>query len=109
MAITNPIAVKFSNEKVRVLADSFVTAYETAVAFKAEWDANTLGTLFTDSASEIVADNADQDGRYILSGQKANALYTAATSFITWCDTVVATKTRIAWLRGIAVNGAARF
>lgn len=109
MAITNPEAVKWSNECVRVFADAIVTAYDTAVAYKAKWDARSnLSALFPDSAVEIVADNSDVDGRPQMTGQKVQALYAQATAIIAWGDTVVGGKTRITWLRTMAVNGSAR-
>jgi hypothetical protein len=109
MAITNPEALKFSNEKVRVLSDLMVSTYESCQAYRNEWDANTLGSIFPNQANEIVEDGYATDGRHQLTGQKVNALYTAAGDFMTWADTVVGGKTRIAWLRTMFVNGQPRF
>jgi hypothetical protein len=109
MAITNPEAVQFSNQFVRVFADSLVTAYDTAAAYKAYWDARSnLSALFPNSAAEIVADGADVDGRPAMNGAKVQALYTQAVSVIAWGDTVVSGQTRITWLRQMAVNGKSR-
>jgi hypothetical protein len=106
MAITNPEAVKFSNEFVRVFADALVTAYDSAVAYKAYWDARSyLTALFPDSDVEIVDDGSAQDGRPAMTGQKVQALYNQATAILAWGDTLVGGKTRITWLRTMAVNG----
>lgn len=109
MAITSPEAVNFSNAKARVFADSLVSAYESAVKFKAQYDAQSLDALFPNLANEVVADGADVDGRTQMTGQKIRALYTAAVDVIAWGDTVVGGKTRITWLRGMHVNGQSRF
>lgn len=109
MAITNPEAVAFSNAFSRVFADALVTAYDSAVAYKAYWDARSnLSALFPNSAAEIVADGADVDGRPQMTGDKVQALYTQAGTIITWGDVVVGGKTRIVWLRTMAVNGRSR-
>lgn len=108
MAINNAEAVKFSNEKARVFADSMVTAYETATKFKAQYDAQGLDTVFPNT-SEVVEDGSSTDGRTPMTGQKIRALYTAATDLISWGDTVIAGKTRIIWLRTMHVNGQSRF
>ena len=107
--INSPEAVRFSNERGRVFADAMVTAYETAAKFKAQYDAQSLDSLFVNSAAEIVDDGAAVDGRPTITGQKIRALYTAATDLLAWGDTVVATKKRIDWLRGMHVNGQSRF
>lgn len=109
MAITNAEAVRFSDACGRVFSDALVTAYETAVRFKARYDAQQLDSLFPNQAGEVVADGASQDGRPTMTGQKMRALYTAATDLIAWGDTVVAGKARIVWLRGMSVNGESRF
>jgi hypothetical protein len=110
VAITNPEAVKFSNEFVRVFADALVTAYDSAKTYKAYWDARTnLSTLFVDSAVEVVSDGADVDGRTQMTGQKVQALYIQAGTIIAWGDTLVGGKTRIDWLRTMSVNGSSKF
>lgn len=109
MAITNPEAVKFSNEFARVFADALVTAYDSAVSYRAYWDARSnLSVLFPDNATEIVADGSDIDGRPTMTGQKVQALYVQAGTVVTWGDVVVGGKTRITWLRTMAVNGRSR-
>lgn len=99
--ITSPQAVRFCNEDVRPLADVMVGAYDSLKAFVAEWDANGLGAIITNTV-DMIADNSDQDGRYQITGAKVNSMYTAANSLITWFET--GTPTRISILRTIAVN-----
>jgi hypothetical protein len=43
-----------------------------------------------------------------MTGQKVQALYAQGTAIIAWGDVVVGGKTRIAWLRTMAVNGRSR-
>jgi hypothetical protein len=104
--ITNQQAVRFCNEKARAFADSLETTYETARKYKAEWDANSLGTVLTDTA-DVVVDGAASDGRKVLTGAKAQALYTAASQMITWFET--GTPSRIERVRQVSVNGQAKF
>lgn len=109
MAITNPEAVLFSNEFVRTFADSLVTAYDTAVAYKAYWDARShLSALFPNVDTEIVNDGAAIDGRPLMTGQKVQGLLPMAVAVIAWGDVVIGGKSRITWLRTMAVNGKSR-
>ena len=102
----NPQAVKFANEKVRILADSLLTAIMTARELKSIYDANTLDSIFPATA-DLIADGSDLDGRFRITNNVVRAMYTAATDILTWAGT--GTPTREARLRTIAVNGLSRF
>lgn len=109
MAITNAEAVRFSNEFTRVWADAAVTLYDTSKAYRDYWDARAhLSPLFPDSAAEVVADGADADGRPKMTGQLVQAAYQQALTVVAWGDAVVGGKTRITWLRLMAVNAKSR-
>lgn len=103
---TNPQAVKFANEKARVLADALVTAIETATKFKGLYDAASMDTIFPATADNI-ADGSDVDGRGRVTNNAIRALYTVASNLITWGGT--GTPTRLDQLRNIAVNGVSRY
>lgn len=104
--ITAPLAVRFSNEKARIFADSLVTTYETARAFSANWDALGLAAVVPNTA-DLVADGSNIDGRGPVTGAKLNALKTQADAMITWFE--AGTPSRITQFRQIAVTGSARF
>lgn len=102
----NPQARQFSNEKVRVFAESLLTTIETARVFKAYYDAQALDTIFPANA-DVIADGSDVDGRPRVSNNAVRALYTAATDMLTWA--AVGSPTREARLRAITDKGASRF
>lgn len=107
---TNPQAVKFANERVRVIGDAYVTLYESAKKFEAEYAANSLDAVFLDTL-DAVADGAAVDGRSIINNRTVRGLRTQNNQVIAWFEAVPsgATISRIAMLRQIAVNGASRF
>lgn len=102
----NPQAVRFSNEKARVFADALLTSIQTARAFKSDYDANSMDTLYPNT-TDMIADGSDLDGRSRITNQVVRALYAAATDLLTWAGT--GTPTREARLRAIAVQGGPRF
>lgn len=102
----NPQAVKFCNEKVRVFADSLLSAIETAREFDADYGAQSGDTLFPNTA-DFIADGSDVDGRPRVQSQTVRALRTQAQDLLTWAAT--GSPTREARLRTIAVNGISRF
>ena len=51
MAITDPQAIKFSNERVRTLADIATKYYYAARAFQNEWDATSMNLLISLTAT----------------------------------------------------------
>jgi hypothetical protein len=104
--IENPQAIKHCNEKGRVLADAMVTLYESARAYRADWDANGIGAVLPNTTEEV-KDGAHTDGRPLMTGAKANALYAAAGAIVTWFE--AGNPSRITQVRQIAVNGASRF
>lgn len=54
MAIDNPEAVRFCNEKVRVAADRLAQAYYHARQVRDEWYANNMGTLLPVDGGEVL-------------------------------------------------------
>ena len=75
MAITDPAAVKWSNEKVRVAADKLADAYNFAVQVQSEWNSGMSGDFPNDS--QVVEDGAhsgaaNPDGRTEITGIMVN-------------------------------------
>jgi len=104
--ITDPFAVQFCDRRVRVVASTFITAYESAKKFVDEWNNLSIGTLIPNT-TDVVEDNAGRDFRPLLTGVKANDMLTMAQAIITAFET--GTPTRIAKLRAIDLTGASRF
>jgi hypothetical protein len=72
MAIDDPQAVKFCNEKIRPAADRYAQLYWTAKILIAEWNAAGLGTLIPNTA-DVVVDGSATDGRSPITGVMVNA------------------------------------
>ena len=109
--ITNPQHVSLMNARGRVLADVAESFYQTAKRFQQEWTA--LGGDTVPNTTDNFADGSDLDGRKRVTGALAHALKSLADAMVTWFETNATiggvTKTRIAWIQGISVNGQARF
>ncbi len=93
MAITDPRAIAFSNQKGRPLADLFSTLYSTCQAFKASFDNQGMGPLFpnttsivTDGASVNGTDAVGGDGRPLMQGINMNQLYALVGQAISWME-----------------------
>lgn len=78
-AITNPTAIRFANERIRVAADKLAQVDNLANAIINEWNAqggvalipNTADVL-VDGASINGVDGAGGDGRQVITGAKCN-------------------------------------
>lgn len=85
-AITNPVAIKFANEKVRVAADLLAQVDNFAASVLNEWTAlgstalvpNTADVL-VDGASVNGVDGAGGDGRPVITGAKVNNIINRLT------------------------------
>ena len=106
MAITNVQAVRFANEKIRVMADSMAVNYFTAVAIVDEWNATSMSTLITNTSDNIV-DGSAQDGRSPITGIQATAIITRAQEII--ADYEAASNAKLNTVLAVKVNGTARF
>lgn len=69
-AITDPNAVRFSNESIRPGADRQAQLYYFAKATVDEWYANNLGAIFV-SGEGPVEDGSPEDGRYAIMADDA--------------------------------------
>lgn len=71
MAITNPQAVKFCNEKIRPSADRYAQLYWVAKIILTEWNAAGMATLIPNTA-DVVEDGSPNDGRTPITGAMVN-------------------------------------
>jgi hypothetical protein len=87
-AITNPQAIKFSNEKIRISADLLAQLDNLAQAVINEWTAIGGTTLFPNT-TDVVADSAAPngvdatggDGRQVITGAKVNNIINRLTEY----------------------------
>jgi len=81
MAITNPRAVSFSNEKIRTAADKLAQAYYTAKAVMQEYYAENLGELYT-PLGDTIEDGSLTDGRKRITANDALLLITRCSDLV---------------------------
>ena len=72
--ITNPEAVKFANEKIRVAANKLAEAYYLAKQVSQEWVANSMGDLIAYDNADSIVDGSKTDGRHPISGAAASLI-----------------------------------
>jgi hypothetical protein len=84
--ITNPEAVRFCNERVRVAANKLNAAYKFAKEVQAEWFANDLATIIAYNNGDLVVDGSATDGRHPISGIDVNNLITRLSELTTDYD-----------------------
>jgi hypothetical protein len=99
--ITNPQAIRFSNEQIRTLADAYATLYFTCKRVGAAWTAQGIGSLIPNTA-DLLADGSDLDGRAAITGAKVNGLVNAGAALI--ADLEAASSLKLNILLQIAVN-----
>jgi hypothetical protein len=78
MPITDPNAIRFANERIRVAADLLAQVDNLAGAIINEWNAQNLGNVFTND-STVVDDGAETDGRPVITGAKVTNIVTRLT------------------------------
>lgn len=80
--ISVPQAVKFSNERIRVLADEFAQIQTLLSLTLAEWSAKGISGLITNDAT-VIDDGADGDGRTPITGADIYAIIGLCNTFQT--------------------------
>jgi len=99
--ITNPQAVRFSNEDIRPMADKLAQAYYAAKMFLNEWAAQEIGTLIPNT-NDVIIDGSVSDGRASIDGSKVNGLHGYLTLFV--ADLEANNNLKLNVLLQIAVN-----
>lgn len=100
--ITNPEAVRFCNEKARVLADLATRYYYTSLALLNEWDATGMGATIPNTA-DVVADGSDVDGRSRITGAMVHGLHDHVQAMV--ADLGANNNLKLDTLLQIEVNG----
>lgn len=81
--ITNPEAVRFSNDRVRRLANSLLSNYRFSKSVLDEWTANPqLATLIAYDNPDVIVDQSAQDGRHPATGVSVNNVMTRASELV---------------------------
>lgn len=102
MPIASPQAIKFSNEKIRVLATRKAEIYLLEKQVLAEWFAQGLDIQITNTA-DIIVDGAEIDGRSIITGAMATNVITRISEDIT--DLEASAGAKLNTLLAVAVLG----
>lgn len=89
--ITDPRAISFSNEKIRIAADKLAQAYTFCKIAVTEYYAENLGALYT--GGDTIEDGAfNGDGRKVVTGNDALLLITRMSELIDDYEATAGTK-----------------
>jgi hypothetical protein len=106
--ITNAYAIRFCDERLRVVADQMATTYYSCKKLVQEYYANPeLGTAFTDGIAEVVDDGATADGRPVITGNEALGIVTQAAAYVDLMEANGNSVLNV--VLAMAVNGQAKF
>lgn len=79
--ITDPAAVRWSNERARPLADLVAGAFQGMVLYAQAWDSKGMGSLIPDDNS-VVDDGSAVDGRTPITGHDLHELRALVTDLV---------------------------
>ena len=99
--ITNPEAVRFANERLRVAADKLAQAYWFCKEVEREWYANNMGDIFPVADGPVV-DGSATDGRHPIGGNEAALLITRCSELV--ADYEAGGNAKLNTILAIAVN-----
>lgn len=101
MAVTNPTAVAFCNNRVRPVADKLAQAYYLAKEVRNEWYANNMGDILPVGGG-TVADGADVDGRHPITADAAILIINRLEDLI--ADYEASNNAKLFTVLAVAVN-----
>jgi len=108
MAVDNPTAVRFANERVRVAADRMMQAYNFAKTVSSEWfsveitPGTTLSAGIPNDGGEEVLDGAQSDGRAVISGDDVHNVITRLSELV--ADLEAGGNAKLNTLAKVSVN-----
>lgn len=105
MAVNDPQAVAFCNEKIRPLADVLEAAYRTASVVVADWFAQNVPAVLPSDGGQVY-DGAEADGRPILQSPDVYNVITRAQELL--ADYDAAGGAKLNTVLKVAVNGQSR-
>ena len=85
--ITNAQVIKFSNEKIRPMADILYSSYYRALAVINDYNSGDIGSKINDAgAGNFVGDGSDLDGRTRITGGDIYNFITALQELIDYVE-----------------------
>jgi hypothetical protein len=81
--IQSPQAIKFCNEKVRIVADQMSQLYYISKSIKDYWNANNLINIIPYDSMDILEDGSDKDGRPQINAIQVNNILNRCDEIIT--------------------------
>lgn len=77
--ITDTMATRFSNERIRVISDSLSTSYKSCLDILVQWEE--YKDFFPNDDSKVI-DGAIDDGRNPINGEEVNKIISLAQKLI---------------------------
>lgn len=99
--ITDPEAVRFSNEKARTAADILAQAYYQVKQVQDEWFATGMSSLIPNTA-DLIVDGSATDGRHPVTGADVTNIITRCGELVT--DYEDASSAKLNTILNVAVN-----
>lgn len=99
--IVSPLAISYSNTKIRPIADEFMKLYWRAKSASADWTAQSLSALFPNDTSAVI-DGSATDGRTPITGADVNVILAHMNTFI--ADLEATTNLKRNQIDKVAVN-----
>lgn len=81
MAISDPEAIRWSNEKVRPSADRAAQLYYFSKAVIQDWYGNGMSSLIPPT-DDVIEDGSATDGRHPITGNDVNNLITLLNGYV---------------------------
>ena len=104
--ITDPAAVAFCNEEVRLYADAEAQAYWSAKKLLNDWDALQMSTKIPNDTS-LIMDGSATDGRNAVTGANVTSVIARAMDKMT--DYEAASNAKLNTITAVAVNTQSKF
>jgi len=104
--ITNPQAVAFCNNEIRVMADSMTQNYYTAKSIVNDWFSTGVNSLIPNDSSLII-DGSAIDGRSPITGSQVTNIITRAQEIV--ADYEANSSAKFNTINAVKVNGGSRF
>jgi len=108
VSVTNPTAIKFSNDRIRTAADKLAQAYYHAKQVIYEWydieiePGTTLAAGIPNDGAEQIFDGAESDGRPVISGDDVHNIINRSSELV--ADYEEFTSVKLNTITKVAVN-----
>ncbi len=99
--ITHPTAVRFCNDRVRILADRIAAVHAVISLFAGEFAAKNLAAVIPDDAEQVVLDGSETDGRSPITGADVHVMLALAGDLLAMAT---GPSSKMATVLKVAVN-----